>query len=199
MRQPISSLRRIPRHLAALMSWVGLIAILVASVTSELNKRLPRISRGHPCSRRWSRDRGRCRSNLRWGVESLLKLKLFQLLGLISFSLYLWHWPILVIATQHRGVTTLPVWENVLLLGVATLVAMLTYWALENPVRHAKTLIQTTVGKCGYRYLPHRIDPGCDDGPTTEVYGRSRYPGNSHPGFRLQFVVIVVAEGRRHI
>jgi hypothetical protein len=54
--------------------------------------------------------------------------------------LYLWHWPILVIATQYRGVTTLPVWDNVLLLLVATLVAALTYRLLENPVRHSKFL-----------------------------------------------------------
>ena len=34
-----------------------------------------------------------------WGAEALLRHKPFQLLGLISYSLYLWHWPILIIAT----------------------------------------------------------------------------------------------------
>ena len=134
-------LRRIPRHLAALMSWVGLIAILVASVTLNSTSVYPGSLVAIPVVGAGLVIVGGA-AQPGWGVESLLKLKLFQLLGLISFSLYLWHWPILVIVTQHRGVTTLPVWENVLLLGVATLVAMLTYWALENPVRHAKTLIK---------------------------------------------------------
>ena len=107
------------------------------------------------------------------GLKVLLKLKPLQLLGLISFSLYLWHWPILVVATQHRGVTTLPVWENVLLLSVATLVAMLTYWAIGKSGATRKTFDQTTLGKRRYRYLPHRVDPGCDDGRTPEVYGQT--------------------------
>ncbi len=47
----------------------------------------------------------------------------FPFLALISFSLYLWHWPILEIAAQHRGVATLPVWDNVLLLVLAGLLA----------------------------------------------------------------------------
>ena len=77
-----------------------------------------------------------------WGVEYLLRQKPFQLLGLISYSLYLWHWPILIIATQNRGATNLPVWDNVVLLLVATLAATLTYRLIENPVRHSTALIQ---------------------------------------------------------
>ena len=77
-----------------------------------------------------------------WGVECLLRQKPFQLLGLISYSLYLWHWPILIIATQNRGATNLPVWDNVVLLLVATLAAIVTYRLIENPVRHSRRLIQ---------------------------------------------------------
>jgi hypothetical protein len=62
------------------------------------------------------------------------------LLGLISYSLYLWHWPILVIVTQHRGATSLPIWDNVGLLLIATLIAILSYRLLENPVRHSRFL-----------------------------------------------------------
>ena len=83
------------------------------------------------------------------GVELLLRQRPFQLLGVISYSLYLWHWPILVIATQYRGVVTLPILENILLLIVAALVSIATYRVLENPVRHAKFLIRrpwTSVG-----------------------------------------------------
>ena len=64
----------------------------------------------------------------------------FPFLALISFSLYLWHWPILEIAAQRRGVATLPVWDDVLLLVGAGVLASLTYRFIENPVRHARFL-----------------------------------------------------------
>ena len=66
----------------------------------------------------------------------------FSYWGLISYSLYLWHWPILIIATQNRGATSLPVWDNVGLLLVATLAATVTYRLIENPIRHSRRLIQ---------------------------------------------------------
>ena len=80
------------------------------------------------------------RRTRRGASKRLSRQRPFQLLGLISYSFYLWHWPILIIATQHRGVTSLPVWDNVGLLLVATVVAALTYRLLENPVRHSTRL-----------------------------------------------------------
>jgi peptidoglycan/LPS O-acetylase OafA/YrhL len=53
---------------------------------------------------------------------------------------YLWHWPILEIADQSRGVTSLPAWESILLLVFAGVVATLTYYLFENPIRHPRYL-----------------------------------------------------------
>ena len=64
-----------------------------------------------------------------------------QWIGLISFSLYLWHWPVLQIATQRRGVATLPTWDNVLLILASVVLATLTYRFIENPVRHSRFLV----------------------------------------------------------
>jgi hypothetical protein len=52
----------------------------------------------------------------------------------------LWHWPILEIAAQSRGVTSLPRWDSILLLLLAGLVATLTYYVFENPIRHSRLL-----------------------------------------------------------
>ncbi len=78
----------------------------------------------------------------KWGVELLLRRQPFPFLALISFSLYLWHWPILEIAAQRRGVATLPVWDDVLLLIGAGVLASLTYRFIEDPIRHAKFLVR---------------------------------------------------------
>ena len=75
-----------------------------------------------------------------WGVERLLRRKTFQFLAAISFPLYLWHWPILEIAAQSRGVMSLSVWDNVGLLLVAGVLATLTYYFFENPIRHSRFL-----------------------------------------------------------
>ena len=135
------SLRRLPQHVAAFLTWLGLGAIVVASLTLTSATvypgwlvALPVLGAGLVIAGGGAQPA--------WGVEALLRQRPFQLLGLISYSLYLWHWPILIIATQRRGVTSLPVWDNVGLLLVATVVAALTYWVLENPVRHSKRLLR---------------------------------------------------------
>ena len=63
------------------------------------------------------------------------------MLGLVSYSLYLWHWPILMIAAQARGSATLPVRDNVLLLLLSLVAAAGTYILIENPVRHSSLLM----------------------------------------------------------
>jgi peptidoglycan/LPS O-acetylase OafA/YrhL len=131
--------RRIPKAWAAVASWVGLAAILVASVTLTASSvypgalvAIPTVGAGLVIAAGVAEPS--------WGVERLLRREPFQFLAAISFSLYLWHWPILEIAAQRRGVTALPVWDNVLLLLVAGVLATLTYYFLENPVRHSRYL-----------------------------------------------------------
>jgi hypothetical protein len=53
-----------------------------------------------------------------------------------SYFLYLWHWPILIIAAERVGRTTLPVGENLVLMVVAVGASMVTYRLVENPIRH---------------------------------------------------------------
>ena len=63
-----------------------------------------------------------------------------QSLGRLSYSLYLWHWPILVLAAEYQGRGSLPLsssWPWVL---VALAVSVLSYRLVENPIRHARVL-----------------------------------------------------------
>ena len=132
-------LRRLPQAWAAFLSWSGLAAIVVASLTLTSASVYPGALVAVPVLGA-GLVIGAGAAQPLWGAERLLRLRPFLWLGLISYSLYLWHWPILVIAAQSRGGTTLPVWENVVLLLVATGIAVLTYRLLENPVRHWRFL-----------------------------------------------------------
>lgn len=60
----------------------------------------------------------------RWLVE----------IGLISFPLYLWHWPLLVFAKQSAA-QALSTDELLLLLGASMVLAWLTYRLVERPIR----------------------------------------------------------------
>lgn len=65
--------------------------------------------------------------------------KIFQFFGDISYSLYLWHWPIVVILTywvaRHPGNIQLAA-----ALGVAVLLSWLTKRYIEDPIRYSPTL-----------------------------------------------------------
>lgn len=56
-------------------------------------------------------------------------------LGLISYPLYLWHWPLLSFGRLMKG-EHLGVLEVIALLGLSLLLAYLTYLLLEKKVRH---------------------------------------------------------------
>jgi hypothetical protein len=59
------------------------------------------------------------------------------LIGLISYPLYLWHWPLLVLFTAIKfGALSSPQREGTLLLSV--LLAWGTYWFIERPFRFGK-------------------------------------------------------------
>jgi peptidoglycan/LPS O-acetylase OafA/YrhL len=129
-------LRRLPAAIASASSWVGLGAILLASVVFSAATPYPGWRVALPvCGAALVIAGGT--ANPTHGVERLLSLRAFQWVGLISFSLYLWHWPVLQIATQRRGVAALPTWDNVLLILGSVVLAALTYRFVENPVRHS--------------------------------------------------------------
>ena len=132
-------LRRLPAAIASVSSWVGLGAIVLASVVFSAATPYPGWRVALPvCGAALVIAGGTI--NPTHGVERLLGLRAFQWVGLISFSLYLWHWPVLQIATQRRGVATLPTWDNVVLILASVVLAALTYRFIENPVRHSRFL-----------------------------------------------------------
>jgi peptidoglycan/LPS O-acetylase OafA/YrhL len=69
----------------------------------------------------------------------LLGLPVLQIIGRYSYSWYLWHWPMLLIAPYavNRPLTA---GENVLVALAALMLAALTYALVENPVRHLTAL-----------------------------------------------------------
>jgi peptidoglycan/LPS O-acetylase OafA/YrhL len=77
-------------------------------------------------------------------VGRALSLRPVVFIGLISYSLYLWHWPLLVFA-RYVVLRDLLVWEKLALIILAGMIAILSWAYVENPFR--------TLGKIPSRIL----------------------------------------------
>ena len=70
-------------------------------------------------------------------VSKILSLKPMVYIGLRSYSLYLWHWPVLVFSTYMASEPPGPILSMVLIL-LALLMSILTYKFVELPFRKKK-------------------------------------------------------------
>jgi peptidoglycan/LPS O-acetylase OafA/YrhL len=72
-------------------------------------------------------------------VGRVLSLQPMQWVGARSYSLYLWHWPVLVICARFAG-HQLTGLQNTVLLMLIVIASMLTYRLVEQPVRRSQFL-----------------------------------------------------------
>ena len=140
-----------PGKLGNLVSWGGLTAILGAAILFDNHTGIPGYAAALPVVGAGMVVLGGTVAPRR-GAERLLGLPPLQVLGKWSYSLYLWHWPILTIAAQRAG-HELTLTENLGLVAAAVVLAAVTHYVLENPLRYAPLLTRSpwtsiSVGVC---------------------------------------------------
>jgi peptidoglycan/LPS O-acetylase OafA/YrhL len=93
-----------------------------------------------------------------WANRAVLSNRLFVAIGLISYPLYLWHWPLLVITAIVEG-TRPSVAHRIVALAIALVLSIFTYFVIERPIRfgHKENLkaailivVMIFVGGLGY-------------------------------------------------
>lgn len=72
------------------------------------------------------------------GPVRLLGLRPMVWIGGLSYSLYLWHWPLVVAAAGRWG--ELSAWQGAAVVTASVLPAYLTHRFVENPLRYNKTV-----------------------------------------------------------
>ncbi|GAA5129596.1 acyltransferase family protein [Pseudonocardia adelaidensis] len=74
----------------------------------------------------------------RYGAHRLLVLRQAQFLGGVSFPLYLWHWPVLVLFMVARDQDEVGPVGGVAVIAVSVVLAVLTSRFVEDPLRHVR-------------------------------------------------------------
>jgi peptidoglycan/LPS O-acetylase OafA/YrhL len=119
----------------ALLSWGGLVAVCVASLVIDGSTLFPGYAAALPVVGTAALLAGGLRSAA-WGPQRLLSLPPMRAVGDWSYSLYLWHWPALIlVGAAWRPATG---WRGVLVIAAVVPLAALSYHFVENPVRRAQ-------------------------------------------------------------
>lgn len=123
-----------------LLAWVGLLVLITVATTFDASTPFPSFYAAIPVLATAMMIIGGG-AHSRLNATSILAWRPFQFIGLISYSLYLVHWPILVIPQAAAGLNNpLPV-ALTLALGVASVpVAYVLHKFVEDPARQAKFL-----------------------------------------------------------
>jgi len=123
---------RVPRWVLGLASWISLVAILWAGWFYQTSTPFPGFSALIPCAATAILIYANSLS-LSFPA-ALLASRPFVFVGLISYSLYLWHWPILALY-RYANEESLSVLTGILLLSTAFFAAVLSWRYIETPFR----------------------------------------------------------------
>lgn len=73
------------------------------------------------------------------GIRTLLSWRPMQAIGRVSYSWYLWHWPVLLLGAIVLDMTN--AWNRLLLVVLSLGIAALSYHYFETPIRHMRKLV----------------------------------------------------------
>ena len=115
-------------------------------------------------------------------TKNVLSSRPFTYLGEISYGIYLWHWPVIIVAGHGRHLT--PVEMFALSLPIATALAALSFHLVEHPIRvsHVLDRIQVPVIAIG---LATSLVAGALVMPAILDRGSSAIAGGGGTGLRL--------------
>ena len=119
--------------LRTVVSWAGLALIVVPILTFRDHDAFPGMWAALPVAGTMAVIWAGMPAT-RWSTARLAGLQPVQWVGDVSYSLYLWHWPIFMFTPFLIGVPN-PAWAMVLLVVLSLLVAGLSKRLIEDPFR----------------------------------------------------------------
>jgi peptidoglycan/LPS O-acetylase OafA/YrhL len=130
-------IEQLPTNFRAFIGWLGLFAVVVSGLTITEKLAFPgKLALLPVVATALVLMAGQ---HTHWGPQRILYITPLQWIGARSYSIYLWHWPVLIIAESHAG-RSLTVTERLIAIAAAVIAASLSHHFLENPVRHSVSL-----------------------------------------------------------
>ncbi|HKI52383.1 MAG TPA: acyltransferase family protein [Geothermobacteraceae bacterium] len=126
------SVGRFVERNASLLGWIGLFGVVISSVSFNRTTIFPGLAALLPALSTVLVLRVGNLTNS--SVSKVLCIRPFQEIGRLSYSWYLWHWPVLVFVEAIIPGVSLP--TRIGLLIVSLVIAEASYRLVENPVRH---------------------------------------------------------------
>lgn len=85
-------------------------------------------------------------------VSKFLSAKILIAVGALSYSLYLWHWPVLAFIRYYTGEEMLGLWHSLVFVFLTIALSSISYYCIEGPLRKrfSKRLL---VGYLGLLFL----------------------------------------------
>ena len=139
----VTQLQKIPDALGYALQGGGLLAILLAGLFYTESTPFPGYAALLPTLGAAGVIIGGMSQRATRGFAKVLNLKPMRWIGDLSYSLYLWHWPLLVFAAYLAG-GELPLRYGLMIVILAIIPSWISYRFIEEPFRHWQRLKEST-------------------------------------------------------
>ena len=128
---------QLPRFSRAVIGWCGVAGVLFSAFALDETMAFPGVLAILPVAGTVAILMAG--DDTPWAPTEVLRFGVLQWIGARSYSIYLWHWPVLIIAEGHAG-RALTTNERIGAILIAVGGAELSYRLVENPVRRSQRL-----------------------------------------------------------
>jgi peptidoglycan/LPS O-acetylase OafA/YrhL len=133
--------RRLDGRLAIPLTWIGVGLIACAAMTFNGSTPYPGAAALLPVGGAVAIIGAGAAATRRWGAEALLGVAPAQRVGSWSYSWYLWHWPILILAPGLLG-HPLSELEALIMVVISLIVAVVCFFLIERPIRRVQLIVR---------------------------------------------------------
>ncbi len=139
----------LPRPVALILGWAGVVGVAVCGMVLRVGSVFPGYWALWPTLAA-TLVIAAGTSGSAFGADRLLGSRPLVYLGNLSFALYLWHWPVLLLYLVTRERLTVGLLGGTFVIGVSLVLAALTYHLVEEPLRRSAIGTRTRWG--AYRF-----------------------------------------------
>ena len=124
----------LPKPVALVLGWAGVVGVAVCGMVLRVGSVFPGYLALWPTVAA-ALVIAAGATGSRFGADRFLGSRPLVYLGNLSFALYLWHWPVLLLYLVARDRPAVGLLGGAFVIGTSLVLAMLTYHFVEEPVR----------------------------------------------------------------